>query len=106
MVLSWIREKRVDGLIIAKPGKRERPLLQKAIEHQIPVVSVAPDEVVKKIQVVRCNNIAAGPAVAAHLAGLRHRKIGYAGGPRRSPGSQHRLAGMRKRLKQLGIPLA
>jgi len=105
MVLSWIHEKRVDGLIIAKPGKRERPLLQKAVENQIPVVSVAPDEVLKTIHVVRCNNIAAGATVADHLADFRHHKIGYAGGPPRSLDSKHRLAGLKSRLKQLGIPL-
>lgn len=44
MVLSWIREKRVDGLITAKPEKRERPLLQKAVENQIPLAGVAPDD--------------------------------------------------------------
>jgi LacI family transcriptional regulator len=110
IVLGWIREKRVDGLILAKPGKRERLLLQKAVESQIPVVSVAPDEVVKKIHavrcsVVRCNNIAAGATVADHLADFRHCKIGYAGGPPRSLDSRHRLAGLRSRLRQLGIPI-
>src|SRR6185369_3290067 len=30
-----LREKRVDALTIAKPGTRERPLLQNAFEHQI-----------------------------------------------------------------------
>ena len=105
LVFEWIRDRRVDGLIIAKPGKRERRLLQKAVEHHIPVVSVAPDEVVKQIQIVRCNNIAAGATVADHLADLRHRKIGFAGGPAYSLDSKHRLCGLQDRLKQLGIPL-
>src|SRR5262249_47724701 len=72
IVLEWIRDKRVDGLIIAKPRKRERPLLLTAIEKHIPVVSVAPDEMVDPVHVVRCNNIAAGSAVADHLVDLRH----------------------------------
>jgi LacI family transcriptional regulator len=105
LVVDWIREKRVDGLIVAKPRKRERPLLHKAVENHIPVVSVAPDEVLKQIPVVRCDNIAAGAAVADHLADFRHRKIGFAGGPTHSLDSKHRLRGLQNRLRQLGIPL-
>jgi LacI family transcriptional regulator len=105
MVHEWIRDKRVDGLILAKPRRRERPLLQRAVEARIPVVSVAPDEVVSRIPVVRCNNIAAGGAVADHLADLRHRRIGFAGGPVHSLDSRHRLKGLECRWKQLGLSL-
>lgn len=96
IVRDWIRNKRVDGLIIAKTRKRERSLLWKAVENRIPVVSVAPDEVVKQVHVVRCNNIAAGAAGADHLADLGHRKIGFAGGPAHSLDSKHRLPRLTK----------
>jgi LacI family transcriptional regulator len=105
IVLDWIRNKRVDGLIIAKPRKRERSLLRKAVENRIPAVMVAPDEVVQQVHVVRCNNLAGGAAVADHLADLRHRKIGFAGGPAHSLDSKHRLRGLQSRLRQLGIAL-
>jgi LacI family transcriptional regulator len=105
IVHEWIRDKRVDGLILIKPRRRERPLLQRAVAARIPVVSVAPDEVVSRIPVVRCNNIAAGAVVADHLADLRHRRIGFAGGPRHSLDSRHRLRGLQSRWEQLGLSL-
>jgi LacI family transcriptional regulator len=105
IVFEWIREKRVDGLIIAKSQKRERSLLHTAVEQHVPVVSVAPDEAVNHVQVVRCDNTAAGAEVADHLADLGHRRIGFAGGPEHSIDSKHRLRGLQDRLRQLGIPL-
>lgn len=105
IVFEWIRERRVDGLIIAKSRARERSLLQRAIEDRLPVVAVAPDEIVDDVQVVRCDNVAAGAAVADHLVDLGHRKIAFAGGPERSIDCRHRLRGLLQRLRQLGTAL-
>jgi LacI family transcriptional regulator len=105
LVLQWIREKRVDGIIIAKSQKRERFLLNAAIEKRIPAVTVAPDEAVDHIQVVRCNNIAGGAAVADLLVDLGHRRIAFGGGPEHSTESRNRLRGLRNRLAHLGAPL-
>ncbi len=102
---AWVRDRRVDGLIIAKSQKRERPLLHAAVEARLPTVTVAPDEAVSHTQVIGCNNMAAGVAVADHLADLGHRRIGFAGGPEHSIDSKHRLRGLQSRLKQLSIPL-
>src|SRR3954469_8365862 len=44
IVFEWIRGRRVDGMIIAKSQRRERPLLKEALASQIPLVMVAPDE--------------------------------------------------------------
>ena len=71
LVFSWIRDRRVDGLVLAKSQRRERALLKAAVEAQLPTVIIAPDEIFTDVQVVRCNNIAAGTAVGAHLAGAR-----------------------------------
>jgi LacI family transcriptional regulator len=103
LVSQWVREKRVDGLIIAKSQKRERALLQSAVEAQLPTVTVAPDEAISHVPVIRCNNIAAGGVVADHLADLGHRRIGFVGGPEHSIDSKHRLRGLGDRLMQLGI---
>jgi LacI family transcriptional regulator len=103
LVFSWIRDRRVDGLVIAKSQRRERALLKAALEAQLPTVIIAPDEITTDVQVVRCNNLAAGAAVAAHLAGLGHRRIGFAGGPEHSIDSKHRLRGLRDELARRGI---
>src|SRR4026208_926017 len=44
VVFGWIRERRVDGLIIAKSQRRDRPLIRRAVDAQLPTVLVAPDE--------------------------------------------------------------
>ena len=105
LVFEWIRDRRVDGLVIAKSQRRERALLKAAVEAQLPTVLIAPDEISTDVQVVRCNNIAAGATVAAHLAALGHRKIGYAGGPEHSIDSKHRLRGLRDELGRRGIQI-
>lgn len=105
VALRWIRERRIDGLIIAKSQKRERSLLHAALEAKLPVVTVVPDEVVHSAQVVACNNIAAGAIVADHLTDLGHRKIGFVGGPPHSMDSKNRFRGLRNRLRQLNISL-
>lgn len=103
IVFSWIQNRRVDGLIIAKSQRRERALLKAAVDAQLPVVIIAPDETATDVQVVRCNNIAGGALAAAHLAGLGHRRIAYAGGPPHSIDSKHRLRGLRDELARRGI---
>ncbi len=105
LVFGWIRDRRVDGLIIAKSQRRERALLRAAVETQLPTVIVAPDEIAPDVQVVRCNNIAAGEIVAAHLVSLGHRRIAFAGGPEHSIDSRHRRRGLRARLAECGIRL-
>jgi LacI family transcriptional regulator len=103
IVFAWIRDRRVDGLIIAKSQRRERALLKAAVEAQLPTVIIAPDEISTDTQVVRCNNVAAGTIVGAHLANLGHRKIAFVGGPQHSIDSKHRLRGLRDELARRGI---
>jgi LacI family transcriptional regulator len=105
IAFQWIRERRVDGLVIAKSQRRERSLLHAAVEAGIPTVTVAPDEAVSHAHVIACNNTAAGATVADHLADLGHRRIAFVGGPEHSIDSKHRLRGLRDRLKVLGIEL-
>src|SRR5262249_58694992 len=105
IVFEWIREGRVDGLIIAKSQRRERPLLREALASQLPIVTVAPDEAVTHVHIVKCDNLAGGVAVANHLAALGHRRVGFAGGPRHSLDSKHRLRGLRDGLARHGIRL-
>ena len=106
IVMQWIRERRIDGLILAKPQRRERSLARACLDAQLPVVMIAPDEILKHVHVVRCDNIAAGGAVANHLADLGHTRIAFAGGPEHSVDSRQRLHGLRSGLLARGITLA
>lgn len=103
LVFAWIRDRRVDGLIIAKSQRRERALLKAAVEAQLPTVIIAPDEISNDVQVIRCNNIAAGALVGAHLASLGHRRVAFGAGPQHSIDSKHRLRGLRDELARRGI---
>jgi LacI family transcriptional regulator len=97
-VASWLDERRVDGLIFARYTKRERPLFEAARDAGIPISFICPDEAVGRGFTVRCRNVEAGRAVAAHLLELGHRRIAFAGGPKGSIDSVDRLRGLEEQL--------
>ena len=105
IVQQWIREHRVDGVILVKSQRRERALVHECMEAQLPTVMIAPDEAVAQVLVVRCDNRAAGVAVAHHLAKLGHRRIAFAGGPEHSVDTRQRLTGLRDGLEERGLRL-
>jgi LacI family transcriptional regulator len=104
-VLDWISGHRVDGLILAKSQRRDRPILRAALDARLPVVAVVPDETATDVPVLHCNNIEAGALAADHLAGLGHTRVAFAGGPPHSTDSKHRLRGLREGLSRRGIRL-
>jgi LacI family transcriptional regulator len=104
-VLDWIRGHRVDGLIVAKSQRRDRPILRAALEARLPIVAVVPDETATDVPVLQCNNVEAGTIVADHLVALGHTRIAFAGGPPHSIDSKHRLRGLREGLARHGVRL-
>ena len=80
-------------------------LLEAAMDSQLPTVQVAPHEILRMAAVIRGDNLTAGRTVASHLASLGHRVVGFAGGPRYSLDSQHRLRGLRDELRRRGVAL-
>ena len=58
-------------MIIAK-YRRDKALVRAALDAQVPMVAIAPDEALANVAVVRADNIAAGRALGAHLAELGH----------------------------------
>jgi LacI family transcriptional regulator len=105
IAFEWIDERRVDGLIIAKCHRRDQALVQAAMTAQVPIIAVAPDETLRNVSLLRADNIAAGRTLGAHLAALGHTSIAFAGGPRASVESRHRLQGLREELGRHGIRL-
>lgn len=104
-VLEWVQGHRVDGLIVAKSQRRDRPMLRAALEAHLPVVAIVPDETIADVPVLHCNNLEAGEAVAEHLASLGHTEIAFAGGPPHSTDSKHRLRGLSDGLGRRGVRL-
>ena len=105
IAFEWIEERRVDGLIIAKCHRRDKPLVNAALDAQVAIVAVAPDETLPDVAVLRADNIAAGRTLGAHLAELGHKRVGFAGGPRVSIESRHRLQGLREELRGRGVQM-
>jgi LacI family transcriptional regulator len=105
IAFEWIDERRVDGLIIAKCHRRDQALVHAAIKAQVPIIAVAPDETLRNVSLLRADNIAAGRTLGAHLAELGHTSIAFAGGPRASVESRHRLQGLRAELGKRGIQM-
>jgi LacI family transcriptional regulator len=99
-VLAWIAEGRVDGLILVRYSRRDRPLVEAAQRARLPIVLIAPDVSAPADFIVRCNNFEAGVLVAAHLAKLGHRRIAFAGGPKESYDTRQRLEGLREGLAE------
>ena len=105
LAFEWIHERRVDGLIVAKCHRRDTPLVEAAVAAGIPLVAVAPDQTLAEVSVIRGDNTSGGRLVGAHLAELGHTRIAYAGGPKVSVESRHRLQGLREELSRRGVEL-
>jgi LacI family transcriptional regulator len=105
IAFEWIDERRVDGLIIAKCHRRDKALVNAALDAQLAIVAVAADETLTDVAVLRADNIGAGRTLGAHLAELGHTRVAFAGGPRVSVESRHRLQGLRAELGQRGIQM-
>jgi LacI family transcriptional regulator len=105
-VLSWVRERRVDGLIFARPGRRERIVVEAARKAKVALALIAPDESFKSGAVLRSNNTAAGREIADHLYELGHRRIAFIGGPTESLDSQQRFEGLQNGLSAHKVKLA
>jgi LacI family transcriptional regulator len=105
IAFEWIDERRVDGLIIAKCHRRDNALVNAALDAQLPIVAVAPDETLTDVASLRADNIAAGRTLGAHLVELGHRRVAFAGGPSVSVESRHRLEGLREELGAQGIEM-
>ncbi|MES2201598.1 MAG: LacI family DNA-binding transcriptional regulator [candidate division FCPU426 bacterium] len=102
LVQRWIAERRADGLIFAKAGKRELPLIRKAQAAGMPVALVGPDVDAPGCLVLRGRNEDAGRELARHLSGLGHRRIDFLGGPNESRDTLERLQGLKEGLRESG----
>lgn len=95
-VEAWIRERRVDGLIFVRSGRRERVLVKAALEAELSVSLVVPDEAVRGSVVFRLDNERGGELAGQHLHALGHRTVGFLGGPEASVDTQGRLRGLKR----------
>jgi LacI family transcriptional regulator len=95
-VMTWIHEGRVDGLIVARPRRRERPIVKAALDAGLDVSLVLPDDAPRGARALRLDNEMGAAAAAEHLLALGHRRSAFFGGPESSVDSQGRLRGLRR----------
>ena len=104
-VSSWIRDRRVDGIIFVGPKQRERQLLESAKRAGLAIVLIEPDEEFAGLEVFRSDNVAAGKAIAEHLYQFGHRRIAFVGGPQESVDTRQRLEGLTEGLAAYKVKL-
>jgi LacI family transcriptional regulator len=104
--MSWIRERRVDGLIFACPGRRERALVEAARKAHVAIALIVPDESFKGTVILRSDNVGVGRDIAQHLVELGHRRIAFLGGPLESLDSQQRAEGLESALAAHRVRIA
>lgn len=104
-VWSWIRERRVDGLIFARPAGDECALVEAAKSAGLAFACVAPEQDLVEGTALRSMNRAAGRELARHLGALGHERVAFFGGKERSLAMQDRLAGLVEGLDALGLTL-
>ncbi len=105
-ITSWIRDRRIDALIFACTGRRERGLVEAARKAQQAVALIAPDESFRGVLTLRSDNIGVGRAIVQHLVELGHRRIAYVGGPEDSLDSRERGEGIELALQAHKLKLA
>lgn len=104
-VWSWIRERRVDGLIFARPAGEECALVDAAKSAGLAFACVSPDQEFAEGTTLRAMNRAAGRELGRHLGALGHERVAFFGGKERSLAMQDRLAGLVEALRALGVSL-
>jgi DNA-binding LacI/PurR family transcriptional regulator len=107
-VAGWINERRVDALILCRPTKRDRELVEAARQSRIPMSLIAPDEEFGQGHVLRSQNREGAREVGDHLWSLGHRRFAFVGGPKESVDTRDRLLGVEDALAKWGarIPAA
>lgn len=103
VVLGWIEDRRVDGVMLVRTSSRDEVILESAQRASLPIVLIAPDTDEFPNTAVRCDNLEAGRLAAAHLIDIGHRKFAFAGGPEQSVDTRLRLNGFLEGLRAHGL---
>lgn len=107
VVRSWLKERRVDGLIFVRPRRSESSLVDDARSAGVPFALIAPDISARGGLEFRSDNALGGELVAEHLLALGHLRFAFIGGEKTSRDSRERFLGLERILvsQGLGVPL-
>jgi LacI family transcriptional regulator len=103
---SWIHQHSTDVGIIAVTSSLPAEVIQTAARLNLPFLTIdSADDVQAHLVSISVTNWTGARAMAEHLLGLGHRRIGWVGGPTTSTPTIERFRGYRFALEQAGIPL-
>lgn len=102
--LRVLREKRIDGLIVASAGD-DAVLIELLAATRVPVVMVDRQITGLEADAVQIDHEAGAYLAARHLLELGHRAIGCIGGPQGMDVSMLRIAGFRRAMAERDVPV-
>jgi len=104
-VMEEILDHQVDGIVLASVSMSSS-LSTHCAAHGIPVVLFNREQNDPRMSSVTTDNHTGGRTIAAHFAGLGHRRIGYIAGHEQASTQRDREAGFRAGLADAGLSLA
>jgi LacI family transcriptional regulator len=102
--LHLLVERQVDGVLLV-PAGNPNPSIRLLRAHKVPLVVIDRRVPGRRVDNVRCDSEAGAYALARHLIGLGHRRIGVLTGRRAISTSLDRVAGVRRALEEAGLGL-
>ncbi len=101
----FIRERRIDGMILAGPDIPPDFILT-MLQSQLPVVLVDNLLEFSQTHAVTCDDEGGAYLAAQHLLALGHRRIGVLSGPEAWTSNRRRVQGYQRALGEHNLPLA
>ncbi|MCC7107544.1 MAG: LacI family DNA-binding transcriptional regulator [Chloroflexi bacterium] len=99
--LRILRDKRVDGVLLAGGGNEQNGAIGALAGASLPIVAVGRHAL--DAPAVRIDNVLAAEMATSHLLALGRRRIAVLGGPRDHTTVADRLAGYRRALGRVGL---
>ena len=100
----FIRERRIDGMILAGPDIPSDFILS-MLGSQLPVVLVDNLLAFSPVHAVNCDDEGGAYLAAQHLLALGHRRIGVVSGPESWASNRRRVQGYQRAADEAGLPL-
>lgn len=103
MVRQFVRQTRVDGVLLTAPIADRTDVTSLLVESGIAFAQISPRETNPDWTSVSPDDVEASRALTGHVLGLGHRRIGFIGGDPKHGASHRRLAGHLGCLRDHGI---
>jgi LacI family repressor for deo operon, udp, cdd, tsx, nupC, and nupG len=102
---DYFRSNRADGLLLFDGFLDTRKLHGIADNARLPLVAAYDELPDPQINSVITDNLQAAERAVRHLIDYGHRRIGHISGPSRNASPNERLVGVRKALREHGLPM-